>query len=90
MLVSIEVPEYDVERGLTFEWDDGFVIEVDVSGTEVVVSANRAGLVSLARHLLVLAQDGVPSGHHVHLTADQEIESPVDLVLERRDAVLGG
>jgi hypothetical protein len=85
MQVSVEVPEYDGVRGLSFDWDDGFSIEVEVSGSEVVLSANRAGLVSLARHLLVLAQDGVPSGHHLHLTAEQEIDSAVDLVLERRE-----
>lgn len=47
--------------------------------------ANRAGLTSLARHLLTLAQDDVPTGHHLHLTANQEIDSPADLILERRD-----
>lgn len=81
----MEVPEYDGVRGLAFEWDDGFSLEVGVSGTEVVLSGNQAGLISLARHLLVLAQADVPAGHHVHFTAGQEIESSVDLVLERTD-----
>lgn len=47
--------------------------------------ANRAGLVSLARQLLTLAQEDAPSGAHLHLTAGQEIESAVGLILERRD-----
>ena len=86
MLVSLDVSEYDPVRGLTLEWDNGFSIELSASGTEVFLAGNRAGLVSLARHLLVLAQDDVPAGHHLHLTAGQEIESSVDLILERRDA----
>ena len=83
MDVLISVPEYDGRRGIHLEWDDGFEIGVAVDGSEVRLVANRAGLVSLARHLLTLAQDGVPSGRHVHLTAGQELESTVDLILER-------
>ncbi|MGW2651971.1 Imm32 family immunity protein, partial [Streptomyces sp. NPDC001393] len=37
----------------------------------------------LARHLLTLAQDQVHEGSHIHLTADQEIDSDHDLILER-------
>lgn len=81
----MEVPAYDPVRGLTVEWDDGFSIELSATGTEIVLAGNSAGLVSLARHLLVLAQADVPGGHHLHLTAGQEIESSVDLILERRD-----
>lgn len=62
MDVVISVPEYDVQRGLHVEWEDGFEIEVDVDGPEVRVVANRAGLVSLARQLLTLAQADAPSG----------------------------
>lgn len=85
MDISIQVPEYDEQRGLRFEWEDGFEIKLEVLESEVLLSANRAGLISLARHLLTLAQDSVPSGRHVHLTADLEIDSAVDLILERRD-----
>jgi hypothetical protein len=81
----LDVPEFDPQRGLRFEWEDGFEIGVEILDSEILVTTNRAGLVSLARHLLTLAQDGVPSGHHIHLTADQEIDSSVDVILERRD-----
>ncbi|MFD3311053.1 hypothetical protein [Streptomyces sp. NPDC058694] len=79
----IDVPEYRVGEGLHFVWDDDFEIELTVRSTEVVIKANRAGLTSLARHLLTLAQQGVHEGSHIHLTADQEIESEIDLILER-------
>ncbi|WP_078889836.1 Imm32 family immunity protein [Streptomyces sp. NRRL S-1813] len=83
MDLVISVPDYRVGEGLQFSWDDGFEIELEVGSTEVVLKANRAGLTSLARHLLTLAQQGVHEGSHIHLTADQEIESQIDLVLER-------
>ncbi|WP_418958855.1 Imm32 family immunity protein [Streptomyces tritici] len=81
---TIDVPEYPTDGGgLRFAWDDGFEIEVVAGSTEVIIKANAAGLTSLARHLLTLAQDGVRPGAHLHLTADQEIDSAVDLILER-------
>jgi len=79
----IEIPEHRPGDGLRFEWEPGFEIAVAVDAGEVAIRANRAGLISLARHLLTLAQDEVSAGAHVHLTADQEIESDIDLILER-------
>jgi hypothetical protein len=81
---SVEIPAYDAVTGLSFVWDDGFEISVDTTSAEVVIAANPAGLISLARHLLTLAQESVPDGSHVHLTADQELDSTVGLILERR------
>ncbi len=85
MIVAIDVPGYSPEYGIAFNWDEGFEIEMEVLGSEIRLTANQAGLISLARHLLTLAQDDVPSGRHLHLTADQEIEGSNDLIIERRD-----
>ncbi|MFI1165379.1 hypothetical protein ACH4UM_17645 [Streptomyces sp. NPDC020801] len=79
----VQVPDYHPSKGLLLSWDEDFEITVSVSGSEVSIKANHAGLVSLARHLLTLAQDQVHEGAHIHLTADQEIESDHDLILER-------
>ncbi|XVQ11526.1 Imm32 family immunity protein [Spirillospora sp. CA-255316] len=79
----IVIPDYQPSEGLRLSWDEGFEIEVSVARSEVIIKGNRAGLTSLARHLLTLAQEGVRDGMHVHLTADQEIESEIDLILER-------
>ncbi|WP_455754355.1 Imm32 family immunity protein [Streptomyces decoyicus] len=61
MDLVISVPDCRVGEGLQFTWDDGFEIELEVGSTEVVLRANRAGLASLARHLLTLAQQDVHS-----------------------------
>jgi hypothetical protein len=83
MQVELSIPPYDRTSGLSYEWDEGFEIAVRVEAGEVVISANQAGLTSLARHLLTLAQTAAPDGSHLHLTAGQEIDSPLDLILER-------
>ena len=79
----VQVPDYRPGSGILLSWDEDFEIAVSVSGSEVSIKANREGLVSLARHLLTLAQDQVHEGAHIHLTADQEIDSDHDLILER-------
>jgi hypothetical protein len=72
--------------GLRLEWTYGFRIEVSAGSDEVLIRANKAGLTSLAQHLLTLAEDDVASGAHVHLDAGRELEDASrDLVLERTD-----
>ncbi|MEV0265738.1 hypothetical protein AB0I49_30980 [Streptomyces sp. NPDC050617] len=81
----VVIPDYRPDDGLRFSWDEGFEIAVSADRSEVLIKANRAGLTSLARHLLTLAQEGVSGGMHIHLTADQEIDSENDLILERME-----
>lgn len=72
--------------GLRFSWDADARIEVRNLGAEVVIEANAAGLRTLARHLLVLAGEGVPDGAHLHLEDGNGLEDgSVGLVLERID-----
>jgi len=66
-VVELTVPEYDPEKGIQFEWTDGFSIEVKKHGQDIVIRANAEGLLSLANHLVNLAQSSVPAGAHVHL-----------------------
>ena len=49
---------------MKINWIDGFKIRVDHEHDEVVISANREGLLSLADQLTALAQ-GKP-GDHIH------------------------
>ena len=65
-------------------WEDGFLIGAHIQDGEVVVSANREGLVSLAGILMALAQE-VP-GAHGHLDEYNALEdSSCELVFERVD-----
>lgn len=84
MKVEIELEDYKKENGLQLKWENGFCIEVKADGGEVLVSANRAGLISLANHLLTLAQEGVPEGSHIHLDEYNSLEeNSAELVIEK-------
>ena len=84
MKVEIEVPEYSPGQGIRTQWDDGFEITVTMRGNVAHIVANPAGLRSLARHLLLLARDEMPEGHHIHLDASNSLEEGSDgLILER-------
>ena len=83
MIVEVHVPEYSREQGIRTDWDDGFEIRVRVDAEGATISANATGLRSLARHLLVLAQETVPAGRHVHLDGDDLEPGSATLILER-------
>ena len=63
------------------EWVDGFKIKAVVEKDGIVISANRAGMLSLARQLTALA-DGVP-GDHIHYDAYNSLEEgSADMIIE--------
>ena len=71
--MQIEVPAYDGNT-IRMMWENGFEIKCAAEGSAIVISANQAGLVSLARHLLTLSQDSVAAHTHIHLDADNALE----------------
>ena len=74
MKVFIDIPDYSKETGFLFEWEQDFKIKVeDVDGL-VVISANKDGLISLARHLLNLSQDNFASGYDIHFDSYNSLE----------------
>ena len=66
MIITLEIPEYSREEGLKIHWENNFEIGVKESDTDVLMSLNKAGLISLATQLLTLAQDTVSIGRHIH------------------------
>ena len=59
--MEIYVPEYSQKQSFPFVWEDNFAIKCEIGAYgDVCIKANRDGLISLARHLLVLAQEDVP------------------------------
>ena len=53
-------------------WNDGFKIEVKITDNEVVISANKEGLLSLSRQLAALADEA--PGTHIHYDAFNSLE----------------
>ena len=63
------------------EWVDGFKIEAVVEKDGIVISANREGMLSLAKQLTALA-DGAP-GDHIHYDAYNSLEDgSADMIIE--------
>jgi hypothetical protein len=84
MKITLEVPTYDPSRGFQCHWTDGFSIQTTVEQGVVRIQANKAGLVSLANHLLNLAQETVLPGVHLHLDETNALEEPsYELLIEK-------
>lgn len=84
MKLEIDVPDYLPETGIRTRWDYGFEIIVEIHGDSVRLAANRAGLRSLARHLLALADENAPPGVHIHRDQYDSLEDgSIELILER-------
>lgn len=57
---------------MRMEWVDGFEIKAVAENGEIVISANREGMLSLAKQLTALA-DGLP-GDHIHYDEYNSLE----------------
>lgn len=84
MRVEIELEDYSKEKGMQLKWENGFSIKVEKDNDSVLILANKAGLISLANHLLNLAQDKIEDGVHIHLDEYNSLEDDsVDLIIEK-------
>ena len=67
---------------MEIKWIDDFEIKAVANNREIVISANREGLLSLAKHLTALA-DGAP-GDHIHYDESNSLEKgSAELIIER-------
>ncbi len=85
MKYTIEVCDYDNCIELDYE-PDAIIESKHNEYGETVIRANRNGLIALAKTLLTLAQDNVPSGSHVHFDEYNFLEDgSSELILVRWD-----
>ena len=69
---------------MEFEWVDGFEIKVRIEGGAAVISANREGLLSLARHLASLSE--AEGRDHFHLDEHNSLEEgSSELIIEKTE-----
>jgi hypothetical protein len=84
MRITLELPDYTPEAGLRTQWQEGFSVTTSGTADCFLLKANKAGLISLATHLLTLAQDGVPDGCHIHYDASNSLEDEsIELVIQK-------
>ena len=82
--IKISIPEYD--DAIELVWDDNYKIKTSTPYDTITIEANRNGLLSLARHLLLLAQEEVPNGSHFHLDEFNSLEdSSVELIISKNE-----
>ena len=68
-------------KNVKIEWIDGFKIKAVAEDGEIVISANKEGLLSLAKHLTALA-DGRP-GDHIHYDVNNSLEDgSTEMIIE--------
>ena len=67
---------------MKIEWEDGFEIQVKVENGTTVISANREGMLSLAKQLTSLA-NGAP-GDHIHYDEYNSLETgSAEMIIQR-------
>lgn len=84
MEIKVTTPDYSSINGLQLDWEENFEIFSSVENDIVTIRANSAGLISLAKHLLTLAQAEVPTGSHIHLDELNSLETDsAEIILEK-------
>lgn len=73
--IVVKFPKYLPEKGLRLEWEKGFSIIVKQENGVVILQANENGLMSLAKHLITLANPEVPVNIHIHFDDSNSLES---------------
>ena len=67
---------------MKIEWVDGFEIRVTVDKGEALISANREGLLSLAKQLTSLAE--AAPGSHIHYDSCSSLEDgSAEMIVEK-------
>lgn len=67
---------------MDLHWEDDFKIRVSIYKDAATVSANRDGLLSLAAHLVALAEEA--PGSHFHLDKYNSLEDgSAELIIEK-------
>ena len=67
---------------MDIKWVEGFTVCVRRDRSEVVIAANREGLLSLARQFERLAEE--PSGSHIHYDEHNSLEEgSTELIVEK-------
>ena len=69
---------------MELRWEDGFRIRTSVQNGEIVITANREGLISLARNIKALAEQ--KPGTHIHLDSYNSLEDgSVELIIDHEE-----
>lgn len=84
MKIVVDIPNYD-GSGLDVIWENGSKYMLNIEGDHVVISANRGGLISIAKQMLYMAYNDLPAGSHIHYDSffTKRNETNIELVIEK-------
>ena len=81
--MEISVPKYG--PAFYFDWEPGFAIKCSINGNETIIEANKEGLISLARHILELADDDAKEFSHFHLYEGVTEDGSSELIIVKKN-----
>ncbi|MBR5251846.1 MAG: hypothetical protein IKV52_03375 [Oscillospiraceae bacterium] len=86
MKITLDLHEYE-GNGRYMEWEKDATYSIDVLDNEVVLVANKQGLISLAKQMLYMAYNDFPAGTHFHYDSffAQNPASDYELTVEKGD-----
>mgnify|MGYP003402568245 CR=1 FL=1 len=71
------------DKDLSQLYEKGSEIKISIESNKVIIKANKAGCLELAKHFLYLSLDKNFKGHHFHLDESNSLEGDsVETVLE--------
>ena len=84
MKVTLDIPNYD-GNGIDVVWETGSKYAISIADNNVVISANKNALVSIAKQMLYMAYNNLPNGSHIHYDSffTKMNEEEYELVIEK-------
>ena len=85
MKVTLDIPNYD-GNGIDVVWENGSKYVINIADNNVVISANKGALVSIAKQMLYMAYNNLPNGSHIHYDSffTKMNEDEYELVIEKK------
>ena len=81
---SYEHESYTSETGVLYETHKDMIVEFTIDVDQCTLSANKQGLLALAKSLIKLADDDVPVGCHFHLDPPVFfVDGSAELIIEK-------
>ena len=84
MKVTLDIPDYD-ENSIDVIWETGSKYTINIADNNVVISANKNALVSIAKQMIYMAYSNLPKGSHIHYDSffTKMNEEEYELVIEK-------
>lgn len=81
--INLYYPLYTKEKGVLWNWNENSKVSVKIDFDEksCLISWNKEWLLSLAQHLVSLAQDWAPTWTHFHFDDFSSLEKGSDEII---------